>query len=177
MDQLSVIILKKCPIVRTLLHRIISQCWSEQEIPEIWKRGVSILIYKKGDTADPANFRPITLQPVWYKIYASVYASTLHDYLAKQNYIEKDLQKGFCKGVNGVSEHTEMLAHILKTAKREQRCITIALLDLKNAFGEIHHNLIAASLQFHHVPAELIQLFKSSYENFGGGGRPPTTNH
>ena len=64
-----------------------------------------------------------------------------------------------------MSEHTEMLSHILKTAKREQRCITIALLDLKNAFGEIHHNLIAASLQFHHVPAELIQLFKSSYEN------------
>ena len=73
-----------------------------------------------------------------------------------------------CKGVNGVSEHTEMLSHILKTAKREQRCITIALLDLKNAFGEMHHNLIViilASLQFHHVPAELIQLFKSSYEN------------
>ena len=43
--------------------------------------------------------------------------------------------------------------------------IAIALLDLKNAFGEIHHNLIAASLQFHHVPTELIQLFKSSYAN------------
>ena len=165
LDQLSVIILKNCPIVRTLLYRIISQCWSEQEIPAVWKRQVSILIYEKGDTADPANFSPITFQPIWYKIYASVYASTLHDYLAKRNYIEKEQQKGFCKGVDGVSERTEMRSHILKTAKREQRCITIALLDLKNAFGEVHHALLEASLQFHHVPAELIQLFKSSFEN------------
>ena len=58
-----------------------------------------------------------------------------------------------------------MLAHIMKTAKREQRSITIALLDLKNAFGEVHHNLIASSLRFHHVPNELIQLFKSSYKD------------
>ena len=59
LDQLSIIILKNCPILRTLLHRIITQCWSDRVVPDIWKRGVTILIYKKGDTADPANFRPI----------------------------------------------------------------------------------------------------------------------
>ena len=126
---------------------------------------MTILIYKKGDTAEPSNFRPITLQPVWYKILASVYATALSDFLTKQNYMEKNQQKGFCSGVDGVSEHTEMLAHLIKTAKREQRSITTALLDLKNAFGEIHHGLIAASLRFHHVPDGLINLFKSSYDN------------
>ena len=78
LDQLSIIILKNCPILRTLLHHIISQCWTDREVPTIWKRGISILIYKKGDSADPANFRHITLQPVWCKIFSSVYASTLH---------------------------------------------------------------------------------------------------
>ena len=33
---------------------------------------MTILIYKKGNTDDPANFRPVTLQPVFYKILASV---------------------------------------------------------------------------------------------------------
>jgi len=165
LDQLSVIILKNCPILRTLLHRLIVQCWSTKVVPSIWKRGVTILIYKKGDTADPANFRPITLQPVWYKIFASVYATAMSDFLTKHNYIEQNQQKGFWKGIDGVSEHTEMLAHLLKTAKREQRSITIALLDLKNAFGEVHHNLIAAALRFHYVPAQFVELFKSTYEN------------
>ena len=102
-------------------------------MPEIWKRGVSILIYKKGDPDDPANFRPITLQPVWNKIFATTFASSLYDFLLENKYIDKNLQKGFWRGVDGVVEHTEMLSHAVRTAKREQRCITVALLDLKNA--------------------------------------------
>ena len=58
-----------------------------------------------------------------------------------------------------------MLAHILKTAKQEQRSVTVALLDLRNAFGEVHHNLIAASLRYHHAPLDYIQMFQSIYEN------------
>ena len=81
------------------------------------------------------------------------------------NYIDKNLQKGFWKGVDGVTEHTEMLAHILKTAKQEQRSVTVALLDLRNAFGEVNHNLIAAALKFHHAPLDFIQMFQSIYEN------------
>ena len=142
-----------------------TQCWINRAVPQIWKRGVSILIYKKGDTNDPANFRPITLQPVWYKIFASVYASAIYNFMIDNSYIDKNLQKGFWKGVDGVTEHTEMLAHILNTAKREQRSVTVALLDLRNAFGEVDHNLIAASLRYHHAPLDYIQMFQSIYEN------------
>jgi hypothetical protein len=151
--------------IYTLLHRIIYQCWSKRDIPGIWKRRVTILIYKKGDTTDPANFRPITLQPVWYKIYATAYASSLYNFLQENNYLDNSLQKGFWKGVDGVTEHTELLSHLLNTAKRDQRSITVALLDLKNAFGEVHHELIATALRYHHVPTELIQLFWSTYRD------------
>lgn len=67
LDQLSILILKHCPILRTLLHHYVVECWAQRKIPKCWKRGATILIYKKGDTNDPSNFRPITLQPVWYK--------------------------------------------------------------------------------------------------------------
>ena len=58
-----------------------------------------------------------------------------------------------------------MLAHILNTAKREQRSVTVALLDLRKRFGEVDHNLIAASLRYHHAPLNYIQMFQSIYEN------------
>ena len=61
MDQLSILILQKCPMARTILHLIICECWRSRRIPECWKRSATILIYKKGDTSDPGNFRPITL--------------------------------------------------------------------------------------------------------------------
>ena len=85
--------------------------------------------------------------------------------MTDNNYIDKNLQKGFWKGADGVTEHTEMLSHILKTAKKEQRSITVALLDLRNAFGEVHHNLISAALRFLHVPPELIQMLQNIYSN------------
>ena len=55
-----------------------------------------------------------------------------------------------------------MLSNLISTAKREQRSITIALMDLRNAFGEVHHKLIAEALKFHHVPVELIDIFQST---------------
>ena len=68
--------------------------------------------------------------------------------------------------IDGVSEHTEMLSNLItSTAKREQRSITIALMDLRNAFVEVHHKLIAEALKFHHVPIELIDIFQNIYEN------------
>ena len=39
LDQLSILILKNCPILRTLLHRYIRECWLLRRIPGCWKRG------------------------------------------------------------------------------------------------------------------------------------------
>ena len=43
--------------------------------------------------------------------------------------------------------------------------MTMALMDLRNAFGDVHHKLIAEALEFHQVPVWLIQIFQTMYEN------------
>ena len=40
----------------------------------------------------------------------------------------------------------------------------ITLLDLKNAFGEVHHDLIQTALQYHHLPDLFTHLFNSIYQ-------------
>ena len=40
------------------------------------------------------------------------------------------------------------------------------LLDLKNAFGEVHHNLIQTALDYHHIPDHIKSLVKSLYTDF-----------
>ena len=42
-DQLSILILKLCPFLRTLLHHIIKACWLSKKIPDCWKHGATIL--------------------------------------------------------------------------------------------------------------------------------------
>ena len=48
LDSVSVIALKKFPILRYTLHRIIVYCWQNNIITDIWRRGFCVLIYHKG---------------------------------------------------------------------------------------------------------------------------------
>ena len=164
-DQISIIILKKCPILRTLLHAIIVECWSKKCIPQCWKKSATVLIYKKGNTSDPSNFLPITLQPVLYKILAAIMRKRRFEYLSQNKLIDQKHQKGFWPSVDGVGEHTETPTHVIREAKRHQNGLVVTLLDLKNAFGEFQHELIRAALQYHHLPQLFIELFNSIYLN------------
>ena len=58
------------------------------------------------------------------------------------------------------------MKYLLKNQKRHNRDIFIILLDLKNAFGEVHHSLIKFSLEQHHVQSEIISLIMSQYSDF-----------
>ena len=62
-------------------------------------------------------------------------------FLLGNNLIEHKIQKGFTPNVSGTFEHTAQMAHIINQARTKQRSLVITLLDLKNAFGEVHHNL------------------------------------
>ena len=80
----------------------------------------------------------------------------MYRFLNKNNYIENSIQKGFVPGMTGTFEHTAHLAQTIKQAKLKQRSIVVTLLDLKNAFGEVHHNIIPVVLEHHHVPEEIV---------------------
>ena len=63
--------------------------------PTVWKQGITVLAYKKGSNEDPANFRPITLQPVLSKVFTSILRNRIYDFCYKNKFIESNLQKGF----------------------------------------------------------------------------------
>ena len=165
LDQMPTLVLKKCPILRTLIHEIYEECWIQKAIPTCWKRSFTILIYKKGDDYDPSNFRPITLQPIFYKLFSSIYRDRLFKYLKENDFIDDRVQKGFWPGCDGLNEHSTLLHHIMKDARLNQRSIVVTLLDLRNAFGEVSHSLIRSCLDYHHVPDTAIQLFSNIYKD------------
>ena len=48
----------------------------------------------------------------------------------------------------------------------KQRGCVITLLDLKNAFGKVKHNLLVETLKIHHVPDDIITLITSLYTGY-----------
>ena len=83
-----------------------------------------------------------------------------------QEYIVSNLQKGFSDDISGCIEHTETLTHIINDARKKQRSSIITLLDLKNALGEVTHDLLLSVLKYHHIPDHIINLVKSPYTNY-----------
>ena len=105
-------------------------------MPHEWKRAVTILLHKKGETSDPANFRPITLESIPLKIFPSCLRNKIHNFLKDNEMIVHSIQKGFTPGISGTYEHTAHMAHLINNARRKQRFLVITLIDLKNAFGD-----------------------------------------
>ena len=166
LDQISIICFKRCPFLRTVITRIFRIIWTSGHIPHEWKKACTILVHKKGNSDDPANFRPITLETVPLKIFTSCLRDSFYSFLTQNGLIEQKIQKGFTHGVSGVLEHTSMMAFVINKARLKQRSIIVTLLDLKNAFGEVHHNLIKSVLEYHHIPESLQLLIANLYTDF-----------
>ena len=166
LDQLSIICFKRCPFLRTHLTELIRAVWLSGSVPAEWKRACTILIHKKDDADNPSNFRPITLETIPLKILTSCLRNSMYSFLVSNCLIEHSIQKGFTPNLSGTLEHTVQMANIINNARITQRSLVITLLDLKNAFGEVHHNLIQSVLDYHHIPEHTKSIIKSLYTDF-----------
>ena len=129
----------------------------------MWKSTHTVLIYKKGDNNDSSNFRPITLQSCMYKLFVAIVSDRILKW-ANNNNLLLDYQKGFRQG-EGCYEHTFMLQSIVKDARNNGKRLSIAWLDLQNAFGSVLHEAIHTTLSDMGLPMELINLIRDLYTN------------
>ena len=57
--------------------------------------------------------------------------------------------------MSGTFEHIEEMSHIINHSRKQKRSVIITLINLKNAFGEVHHSLIQSVLLYHYIPGEM----------------------
>ena len=144
-------------------NREILENWKSANV---WKNSFIVLIHKQGVNTDPGNFCPITLEPVLCKVFTSWMRNRIYKYLCENEYIETNIQKGFWSGISGTIEHNQHLTYLINHARLKQRSLCVSLIDLKNAFREVRHDLIKAVLDYHHVPPAMSALVRSLYDGF-----------
>ena len=69
-------------------------------------------------------------------------------------------------GMSGTFEHIVEMIHIINHSRKQQRSVTITLIDLQNAFGEVHHSLIQSVLHYHYIPDEISCIVKILSNDF-----------
>ena len=118
-----------------------------------------------GGAGASANFRPIALTPTISKLLSGILRDRWLRHMRLNNYLNPELQKAFLPTIPGVSEHQAKLAAVITSAKKLKRSLSIAWLDIANAYGSVHHSLIQFSLAHYHAPSEFCRLLKSWYSD------------
>ena len=117
--------------------------------PERLKFSLIKPIYKSGDKSSPSNYRPISLLPVFSKIFEKVIYQRLFDHL-NNNAILNEHQYGFRSNVSTESASFVLLNEIL-TALNNKQTVGGIFCDLHKAFDCINHALLLEKLKFYGV--------------------------
>ena len=78
--------------LRWALLSFFNKCFSHAQLPENWSIGEIVEIFKKKDPRMPENYRPITITPLLYKLFAKLMYSRLSPMLDKHQSMD---QAGF----------------------------------------------------------------------------------
>ena len=139
------------------LAPILLEAWEDAnrkgQLPEELRTGIIALLYKKGDRSDIANYRPITLMPVSYKIYSKALANRLAPFMHK---LIGEHQTGF---IRGRDIRTNIIAAKLgaEFAKKNCEAAGILFFDFEKAFDRLNRSLIWGAMKKLGFPVEFIR--------------------
>ena len=85
--------------------------------------------------------------------------------MLSNKYLDRGTQKAFMPRTPGCIEHHLKLATVIHDARKKHRSLAVCWLDLANAYGSVHHSLIAFSLQHYHAPPQFLHLVQHFYSN------------
>ena len=115
-----------------VLTELFNECWVNETVPEIFTEATIASLFKKGDTENLANYRPIALLNTVYKIYVAIIhkriSETIDAHITKTQY-------GFRKS-RSTSHALYLARRIQDLAEQSGENIVLVLLDWEKAFDK-----------------------------------------
>lgn len=131
--------------------------------PDCLKIAKVSMVYKGGNKNDLKNYRPISVLPIFSKIFEGGINIRLQKFFTKHNVITES-QYGFQKEKSTELALTDIKNRIITNI--ENRLYTLGLfLDLSKAFDYIQHNILLSKLQSYGVRGMTSNLIESYLRN------------
>lgn len=152
-------------VLAPIISKIINNCLIQGEFPDILKIAKVTPVYKKGSKYDINNYRPISVLPVFSKIYEKVIKNRLLQHL-NENGILSPCQNGFLNGKSTESALTTIMEYVYDSIDKKQS-ILMVFLDLCKAFDVVDHSILLRKLKLLGVTNKTYDLFSSYLGNRG----------
>lgn len=134
------------------LHRILGVIWKENKVPDEWKKGIIIPLFKKGSRKKCTNYRGITLLSHCLKIMEKIIEKRLRKILEHQF---EEQQHGF-RSNRGTIDLIFSLRQLMEKYWEKGKDLIVVFLDLEKAYDSVPRDKIWECLRKHNVPDSLI---------------------
>ena len=145
---------------RGKLLELLNRCWEEELFEDMNQAGLAV-IYKKGKTEQPENYRPIALLNIGYKLMASMIQKRLSE--AMDDRIDP-AQFGFRKG-RSTSQPIHIYRRVQEIHEEAGLELVTILLDWEKAFDKIHQGRLLDALKRIGIPLKMVRVIEAIYRN------------
>ena len=172
-SDLPLVVLKKCAhIISGHLSRFFNNFMISGIFPKILKLGKITPVFKKGDAQILDNYRPISIIPIFGKIFEKIIYSRLYSFLTSNGSIYEK-QFGFRKYHSTGHAINYSVNKIISETQNRNHVIGI-FIDLSKAFDTIDHDKLIVKLEHYGIRSTALKLltnylkYREQYTNFKG---------
>ena len=141
------------------LAELVNQSFLKGIFPHKLKVAKVVSIYKKGDPEDVSNYRPISLLPIFSKIYERLMYKRLYSFVICKKIIYP-LQFGFQQH-NSVDHALISMTEAIKNTLDNKRFGCGIFIDLQKAFDTVSHRILLAKLEHYGIRGNALEWFRS----------------
>ena len=144
---------------------IFKNCIQKGFFPNMWKKANVIPVFKKDQKHIVKNYRPISLLPIFGKIFERVIFKDMYSFFILNNLITEK-QSGFIKGDSTVNQLLS-ITHMIQNSfdcdiPNEVRSV---YLDISKAFDKVWHNGLLFKLKQNGIRGNLLKLIENFLSN------------
>ena len=141
-----------------MMHEILKRVLGEEQMPEEWKKGEIVPIYKqKGDPLVCGNFRGIKLLEHGMKMFEKIVERRLRKLITVNN-----MQFGFSPG-NGTTDAVFIIQQLQEKHIEVHKDLFLTFVDLEKAYDRVPRDLMYWCLRRRGVPEKLMRLVEATY--------------
>jgi len=158
--DMSVELLKKCiNVLSPTIAFAINYALKKGIFPDSMKISRTVPVYKKGSKTAVSSYRPISIIPIFAKIFETVMLEQLYCYF-EEHHLLVPTQFGFRRGMSTVQAVDFLTQEIMKAFEAKQST-SVILCDLSRAFDCVSHSLLLSKLERYGVRGDALSILRS----------------
>jgi len=151
---------------RELVLHLFNIFFKHRHIPSSWKDSYITLIHKDGDIDNVANYRPIALLSVMYKLYTAILTRRLQTALREEKLL-CPTQAGW-QFNKQCFDNISTLMMLFEHSNRTKQNIHVLYLDIKKAYDSVEFWAIEEAMKYHGMPEHFRAVIMSLFDGTRG---------